>query len=139
MNPNQFLSSPPVIPFPYLEAIVENVQNSLNHQLRDLIDASKLKNLVSIYSILMQHQHNKINSYLDAQQTLRPPSYNSLTRQQQQQQQQNNSNAEMSATTPFGSQYQNGFTTNVDSSELLQETISMIQKNVCIVIHFPCF
>ena len=29
----------------------------------------------------MQHQHDKVNAYLDSQQTLRPPSYNSLQRQ----------------------------------------------------------
>lgn len=109
-----------VIPFSYLESIVENIQNILNPQLRELVDTSKLKNLVSIYSILMQHQHNKINSYLDSQQTLRPPSYNSLTRQQ-------NHSTDIPS---FSSQYQNGFSTNTESSELLQETISLIQKGV---------
>ncbi|XP_075585433.1 MAGUK p55 family member stardust isoform X2 [Dermatophagoides farinae] len=69
-----------VLPLPYLEMIVENIRQSLNADLKELIQESKLKNLVSIYSVLMQHQHSKMNSYLDSQQSLRPPSYNSITR-----------------------------------------------------------
>ncbi|KPM07900.1 hypothetical protein QR98_0064110, partial [Sarcoptes scabiei] len=89
MNPNTLgqsyairndRESDKVLPFPYLEMIVENIRNSLNPEFKDLIDESKLKNLVSIYSVLMQHQHSKINSFLDSQQTLRPPSYNSIAR-----------------------------------------------------------
>ncbi|KAJ6222221.1 hypothetical protein RDWZM_000766 [Blomia tropicalis] len=110
-----------VLPLPYLESVVENVHNSLNNETRELIERSKLKHLVSIYSILMQHQHAKVNSYLDSQQTLRPPSYNSLTRPT------NHSE--------IGSQlqphYNNGvpFQINAESSELLQEVLVMLQQN----------
>ncbi|OTF82061.1 hypothetical protein BLA29_005792 [Euroglyphus maynei] len=69
-----------VLPLPYLEMIVENIRQSLNADLKELIQESKLKNLVSIYSVLMKHQHSKMNSFLDSQQSLRPPSYNSITR-----------------------------------------------------------
>ena len=108
-----------VLPLPYLESIVENVQNSLNGETKDLIERCKFKHLISIYSILMQHQHAKVNYYLDSLQTLRPPSYNSLTRSH-------------SDVPVLSSHYQNGipFQINSESLELLQEVIAILQQNV---------
>lgn len=116
----------PVLPLPYLESIVENVQNSLNSDMKELIEGSKLKHLVSIYSILMQHQQAKVNSYLDSQQTLRPPSYNSLTRPPTHHHPDSGDALSVPYTNGNGSPFQ----VNVDSSELRQEVIGMLQQNV---------
>lgn len=126
---------------------MDNVHN-LSPDLKELIDRTKLKSLFSVYSTLMQHQHTQTNAYLDSQQqqTLRPPSYNSLT---------NSSlinpllhpQALIDPVSSTPGKYQNGnghaFNSiipsplpltpsqgNVESSEVLQDVISLLQQNV---------
>lgn len=168
--PSLFLPLLSVLPLPYLESIVENVQNSLNAETKELIERSKLKHLVAIYSVLMQHQHAKVNSYLDGQQqqqnSLRPPSYNSLTRHQQNQlpptspfdhHQPNQHHPLLSSSTLINgngtslpsSSSSSAFQVNAESSDLLQEVILMLQHNVrchrqlvavVVLLHFiSCF
>ena len=110
-----------MLPLPYLETLVDNVRNSLNPEIKDLIDRCQIKSLVSMYSVLMQHQQAKINSYLDSQQTLRPPSYNSITRQ-----------PNHTDIPSISSQYHNGSSLQSlpESTELLQDVIAVVQQNV---------
>lgn len=137
-----------VLPFQYLEPIVARLQ-SLSPELAGSMEKTKLRNLMAIYSTLMQHQHNKMNFFLDGQpqphhaqqhplqqtphNNMRPPSYNSVSRQ----------TSHLGGPYPNGvhatpsssassSNTSSGFYVHGEASELLQEVINIIQQNVSI-------